>query len=74
MMGKPKINPALGIPTLRDDKHDLHDLEVGTYRGPQAVRKTDWACVGEALLNVALGVGITIFAMAFLAAYLWGML
>jgi len=47
-----RINPKLGIPCL--------------YSGPQATRKprTDWAYVGEIILNAVLGLLYTVFFVA----------
>ena len=70
-MSAPKLNPALGIPALRHDKHDLRDMGVGVYRGPQATRRTDWAHVGEVLLNAVLGFFYTVFALTLVALGLW---
>lgn len=71
-MSAPRLNPALGIPILRDDKHDLHDLGVGTYRGPRATRRTDWAYVGELVLNATLGLLGTAVAVLLAALAMWG--
>ena len=70
-MTAPKLNPALGIPALRHDKHGLRDLGVGVYEGPQARRKTDWQYVGEICLNALMATIYTVLALALVALGAW---